>query len=273
MSADLHMHTTASDGSLTPEELIEQVKATGLNTVAITDHETTEGVLPSIAAAIGSDLQVISGIELNAEQNNLDVHVLGYWININNEELNDLLQQRQKQRIQRGRTIVQRLNDLGINIHFDQVKELAGDGVIGRAHIARILLEKGIVGSINEAFDKYLARNKSAYVPYPKLTPKEAIEIILTAGGVPVLAHPGLIGNDQVIGELVEFGLVGLEAVYPSHSPEETKKYMKICEEYQLCPTGGSDYHGKIDKDRAPLGSIRIPTEWVIQLKERWLIS
>lgn len=273
MAADLHLHTTASDGKWTPEELITQVQKTNLTTIAITDHDTVDGVLPCIAAAMGSDLEIIPGIELNTEHNNRDVHILGYWIRLNNEQLIETLQYRREQRAERGKTIIERLNQLGINIGFDKVQELAGDGVIGRAHIARILLEEGYVESINEAFDKFLARNKPAFVPYQKLTPKEAIKLVLSAGGIPVIAHPGLMGDDNLIKELVEYGLAGIEAVYPSHSQEETNKYLRICEEYQLCPTGGSDCHGNIDKDHAALGSISIPAEWVAQLKARWLNS
>lgn len=271
MFADLHLHTDASDGSWSPAELIDQVRNTKITTIAITDHDTIDGVKPGMEAAVAFGINVIPGIEINTEYQNVDVHILGYWIDIYNQQLITSLANQRAKRIRRAEDIVKRLNQLDLKIDFQEVAKIADQGVMGRAHIARVLMEKGYVTSINDAFIQFLGRDKPAYIPYERMTPATAIQLIKQAGGVPVLAHPGLMGNDDLIHKLLEFGLVGLEAVYPNHTDEQTNNYLKLCQELQIYPTGGSDCHGWQDKHRAILGSISIPEQWVYQLQEKAL--
>lgn len=266
VGADLHLHTIASDGSWEPDELIHTAENIGLSTISITDHDTIDSILPAFKAN-SSNLEIIPGIEFSTEYSNTEIHILGYGIDINDVRLLNVLDELQKERIKRAIAIIERLNNLNLDIDYQTVKRLAGSGTIGRVHIAQALIEQGYTTSISEGFSQYLNRNAPAYVPRKKQSPHQAIAAILAVGGAPVLAHPGIFDNDDIIPELKSAGLVGLEIIHPYHSAEQIKHYFSLAQSFGLLPTGGSDCHGRRGKDRVYIGTIEIPDQWVFQLK------
>lgn len=289
MRIDLHVHSTASDGTLSPSEVVREAHARGLCAIALTDHDTMDGVAEALQAGMRLGVEVIPGVELNTESPAGEVHVLGYfpppegWSPeadpaghgagvvgaVIDREFYDLLASRRDSRAERARKMVQRLRELGMPLSYEHVLRQAGDAPVGRPHIARALLEAGYVESVKEAFDRWLHRGGPAYVPREKLSPAEAVQAIIDAGGVPVLAHPGRIDGQWVIQELIDAGLEGLECHYPEHTPEQTERYLGLAREHGLVVTGGTDYHGPRSPHDADLGSLPVPPEAVEQLKER----
>ncbi|MFS8581646.1 MAG: PHP domain-containing protein [Limnochordales bacterium] len=289
MRIDLHVHSTASDGTLSPSEVVREAHARGLCAIALTDHDTMDGVAEALQAGMRLGVEVIPGVELNTESPAGEVHVLGYfpppegWSPeadpaghgagvvgaVIDREFYDLLASRRDSRAERARKMVQRLRELGMPLSYEDVLRQAGDAPVGRPHIARALLEAGYVESVKEAFDRWLHRGGPAYVPREKLSPAEAVQAIIDAGGVPVLAHPGRIDGQWVIQELIDAGLEGLECYYPEHTPEQTERYLGLAREHGLVVTGGTDYHGPRSPHDADLGSLPVPPEAVEQLKER----
>lgn len=266
MAADLHLHTTASDGSWSPESLVTVANEIGLNTIAITDHDTIAGIKPAWDYN-KTELEIIPGIELSTEKDGKEIHILGYWIDVENKQLNLKLEELQLDRIERAKKMIKRLQKLGFDVDFEYVRQISGSATIGRLHLAKALLKRNYIKNINEGFSKYLNPRAPAYVGRKKLSQKQVIELILSAGGVPVLAHPGLIGNDKLIPELVKSGLIGIEIYHPSHSDEQIIQYTAIAKAFSLQPTGGSDCHGPNGKDEVYIGSIQIPNYWVKRLK------
>lgn len=243
VEVDLHLHTTASDGSLSPAELIKQILQTNLKTVAITDHDSTEGVDEAMAAAEGSELTVIPGIEFGSEIDDSEVHLIGLFINHNSPALQEALTRFREQRIEAAKEMVLKLNGLGMDITWERVNELA-EGSVGRPHIARALLEKEYVSSIREAFDRYIGNDGPARVPRPKFTPVEALEIVHDAGGVGIVAHPRTVNDlEAVLPALVEAGLAGIEVFAEKYGTEHQQRFKNLVEKYSLIPGGGTDYH------------------------------
>ncbi|MFH0855738.1 MAG: PHP domain-containing protein [Candidatus Omnitrophota bacterium] len=265
--ADLHLHTLFSDGTYTPEELVASAVKKRLSAVAVVDHDTVGGVGLSIEAAEESGLEVLSGIELSAEHNNREVHILGYLVDYKKKSLLEKLESLRSNRIERVYNIAAKLNGLGINLDPQSVFALAGDGTVGRLHIARALVKEGFAASIFEVFQKYIGDNGPAYVLGFRFNPQEAIKLIKDAGGIPVLAHPYSLKNDELILDLVKLGLMGLEVYYPEHSQGMVNFYLDLAKKNNLLVTGGSDCHGKA-KSEARLGTIRVPYELVEKLKE-----
>jgi predicted metal-dependent phosphoesterase TrpH len=266
---DLHAHSTASDGTFTPAQLLELAQQIGLTGLSITDHDTIDGIEESIRYLNDNSMSVdlIPGIEMNTEMNGWDIHILGYFIDYSNDQLLQHLQNIKEARFERAVTMVEKLDALGLPIEFSRVQEIAGDDLIARPHIARALMEKGYVSSMQEAFAKYLERNGKAYVPRYKFTPEKAISLIKKAGGVCILAHPGLIMEKQ-IRIIIEMGIEGLEAYYPLHTEEATKKFLKYCQQFDLLITGGSDFHGFEDtKNHQRLGACGVELEQVNRIK------
>src|SRR5579885_1684383 len=188
---DLHLHTTASDGRLTPQELVKLAAERGLRVIAITDHDTTDGVGPAQAAAARfADLRLIPGVEMSVDIAEAEVHLLGYWVDLDNREFQQLLAWSRDGRVNRARRILEKLAELGMSVEWERVRELAGDGAVGRPHIAQAMVERGYVADIREAFDRYLGRGRPAYVERERLTPEQGIRSVLAVGGLPVLAHP-----------------------------------------------------------------------------------
>jgi predicted metal-dependent phosphoesterase TrpH len=269
MKLDLHLHTTCSDGQLTPEELVRLASDRGLDAIAITDHDTVDGIDPAlIAATFHNNLEIVPGIEINTFFGKQEVHVLGYYIDYNNSEFETILKKLQGQREERSRKIVEKLVDLGLYLDLEDVLSKVKGSSIGRPHIAEALVEKGYVGSAVEAFEKYLNCGKPAYVPREKMSPFEAIDIIKGFGGIPVLAHPGLLEEPSIIGALIERGLMGIEAYHIKHTPEQTEHYRKFAIEKDLIITGGSDSH-----DASNVGAVEVPGDALEALKKAKSIS
>lgn len=255
MQADLHVHTTASDGTDTPQQLVARAAQLGLGAVAITDHDTVEGIEPALRAARDYGIQVVPGIELGTEISGREVHLLGYFIDYRQPYFLEQLADFQQRRLIRVRKMARKLNELGFPVTMDRVLEIAGGGAVGRPHLARALMELGAVNSVEEAFEKWLGQGRPAYVPRFKYTPREGVRLLRCAGGVPVFAHPVLAGMDELIPALVQEGLLGLEVYYPAHDAGDVQRYLGYCRRYNLLPTGGSDYHGALHRENNELGS------------------
>jgi predicted metal-dependent phosphoesterase TrpH len=263
--ADLHSHTLASDGTESPAENIRLAKEAGLGAVAITDHDTVAGIAEALEAGKLYDIIVVPGVEISTVSQGIDIHVLGYWIDYENELLLEHLSELRRVRDQRNEMMLERLNRLGLAITMEDVlaslkASKKADETIGRPHIADALLRKGYVSSISEAFELYLGKDGSAYVNPPRIEPATAIAWIKAAGGVPVLAHPGLYGQDELIDRLAACGLAGVEVYHADHSPEQEVHYLTIAERLGLIVTAGSDFHGERNGVifHAPIGARRI---------------
>ena len=251
---DLHLHTTASDGRLSPTELIHLLASQGLKQVAISDHDTTEGLAEAFAAAEEfPDMRIIPAIELSTDIPGDEVHMLGYFLRHEDEELQKILREFRMGRLERGRMMVEKLATLGINIEWERVQEIAGEGSVGRPHIALAMVEKGYCKEPKDAFPEYLGRNGSAYVERSKMTPPEAVDMLIRFGAVPVLAHPAYLNDmETTIAELAEAGIVGLEVHYAQFSPETVQQLAGLADRYGLIPCGGSDYHGLGNEGEPP---------------------
>lgn len=267
---DLHLHTTASDGRLSPTELIHLLASQGLKQVAISDHDTTEGLAEAFAAAEEfPDMRIIPAIELSTDIPGDEVHMLGYFLRHEDEELQKILREFRMGRLERGRMMVEKLATLGINIEWERVQEIAGEGSVGRPHIALAMVEKGYCKEPKDAFPEYLGRNGSAYVERSKMTPPEAIEMLIRFGAVPVLAHPAYLNDmETTIAELAEAGIVGLEVHYAQFSPETVQQLAGLADRYGLIPCGGSDYHGLGNEGEPLPGTLGPPPETVGLLEE-----
>jgi predicted metal-dependent phosphoesterase TrpH len=267
---DLHMHTTASDGVYDPTDLMRRCKELGLRAVALTDHDTTDGIEEASRAARNLDLEFIPGIEINTDVSGGEVHVLGYFIELDRPEFQAMIKVLRDARERRGQRMVELLNEEGIAVQWDRVREIA-QGSVGRPHVAKALLEAGYVQSIGEAFDKYIGTGKPAYVPRYKLTPEDAVRLIASANGLPVIAHPidlpGLTELREWLPGLKEAGMVGLETYYGPYTEAQEQELLKLAHAYDLIPTGGTDFHGP-NIHPTPLGGRYVPYEAVLQLKE-----
>jgi predicted metal-dependent phosphoesterase TrpH len=244
---DLHMHTTASDGRCTPEELVQQAFDKGIRTMAVTDHDTMASVARAAAAAHALGMTCIPGIEITSVHGGKDVHVLAYFLPELSTELADLLAEQRRNRTERAQTIAERLAAAGAPIDVDALMQ-AGDALGGkslaRPQIAQALIAAGHVSTVAEAFDKYLAEDGPAYVPHRGASPAEVVSLIVKAGGLASLAHPGYTKKDDVIAGMIEAGLGAIEAYHSSHDEETTQRYLALAGEQGLAVSGGSDYHG-----------------------------
>ncbi len=265
--ADLHLHTLFSDGTYTPEELVKESKKAGLSTIAVVDHDTIDGIMPTLEAAKKENIEVIPGIELTAEYDGLEVHILGYFIDYKNQRLKEKLDFLGNNRRERIYKIIDKLAAIGIELDPQVVFEISSEGTVGRLHIARALVKVGIVKSTAEAFQKYIGDTRPAYVCGFRFSPLEAIKLIKEMGGVAVLAHPYLLKGDELISEFIGYGIEGLEVYYPEHTQAMINFYLGLAKKYNLLVTGGSDCHGKA-KPEVKLGMIKLPYELVEKLKE-----
>ena len=254
---DLHIHSTASDGSLSPLEILTLAQKLNLGAIAITDHDTIKGSKDALALGIPPSIKFLTGVEISASPPPFfhcpgSLHILGYAINIDDPVLNHTLALLQDSRKNRNPLILELLNRMGVELTLEEVLNEVGEGQVGRPHIASLMLKKGFVQSIGEAFDNYLAKGKPAYVDKYRIDCARAIEIILAAGGIPILAHPFLlqIKNDEVLEDLIitlsKMGLKGIEVYYPEHSPERIAHYAVLANRHGLLMTGGTDFHGSI---------------------------
>ena len=260
---DLHLHSTVSDGKLSPADIVRKSAARGLTVIALADHDAVDGIAPALAAARAfPQLKVIPCVEISTDVPNGEVHVLGYFIDYTDHELKATLERMRHSRRERASGMVIKLDKLGIHIEWQRVQEIAGSGSIGRPHIARAMLEKGYIGSIKEAFTKYISRNGPAYVEREKMTPVEAMELLLRTNGLPVLAHPLTINDrEALVTELKAAGLVGIEAYYNDYTADEISKLVSLADRHGLITTGGSDYHGLDNSTETMIGGADVPIE------------
>jgi len=279
MKADLHLHTTASDGSLAPAELVARAAGLDLKVIAITDHDSVEGAPAAIEAARNyPQLTLIPGVEISTDIPNNEIHVLGYFIDCNNRKLNEELKRLRISRQIRAEKMSEKLKTLGLPIDYNRVLELAGDGSVGRPHIAKAMLENGYINDFREAFDGYIGRNGPAYVEREKMLPEEAVALVTSAGGLPVLAHPADIdGLKELLSLYIDNGLIGLETYYHGYNEQVIKRLANLAGEYNLLTTGGSDYHNDNGDAGGLLGEIDIPRKSIEKLlslaREKGLIS
>ncbi len=266
---DLHVHSTASDGVLSPSEVVCLALEQGLHAMALTDHDTVGGVAEALEAAAGTALEVIPGVEINSEGDWGDLHFLGYYVDCANGALQERLTVVRDARLGRAYAMVKRLGELGMPLEWERVRALASGESVGRPHVARALLERGYVQTLQEAFDRYIGNDGPAYVPRLRLSPPEVIHAILDAGGVPVLAHPAYSGAAIVarIPEFAALGLRGLEVYYPGHTPQDVEVLLNLCRQLGLLATGGSDFHGLGHGEGAFLGSVDVPARCLDDLR------
>ena len=241
---DFHCHSTASDGVLSPADLVKLAYKQGVRVMALTDHDSTEG-LEEARAAIEPDFTLIPGVELGTDIPGAEIHMLGLFLDPAQPELQEILKKLRDGRLGRGEGIVKKLQEMGKEISWEQVQRIAGDASVGRPHIAQALLDNGEVETIKEAFDKYIARNGPAYVERDKMTPVEAVETIVRMGGIPCIAHPRDLENiDDMLAELKAAGMVAMEVYYKDYAPDEVERLRQLAEKHDLLALGGSDYHG-----------------------------
>ena len=280
---DLHIHTTASDGTFTPTEIVAHAIKLKLKAIAIADHDTLAGSSEALNSGIPAALEFLTGVEISAAPPPFyhhagSFHLLGYSINLDDTELNQTLEKLQLARKNRNPAIIDRLNELGIPIRLDEVREEAGDVQLGRPHIAQMMIRKGVVSSIDEAFDQFLGTDKPAYVDKYRVKCSKAINAIRGAGGIPVLAHPSLLEYesesqlDDLIGQLKQMGIQGVEVYYSQHTADQTRLFAELAQRHDLLMTGGTDFHGSIHPDiemGTGKGNLFVPYELYDKLVHR----
>ncbi len=278
MSIDLHTHSTASDGTMHPADLVKYAHRKGLSALAITDHDTIEGISEAIAAGESLGIEVVPGLELSVKYCDHSLHLLGYLFDPRNEELLLALDRLQAGRRERNRKIILNLNRLGCSIQFKELQQSAGPGQNGRPHIARLMIEKKCVGTMDEAFEKYLGHGGLAYASRFVYGAGEAISLIQNAGGIAVLAHPLQLERSvdhlpHFVQQLRDMGLDGIEVYYPNHSRQFRKHLISLAEKLSLVLTGGSDFHGTIRPGTTLAGgkNVTVPPQLLVKMKERVL--
>lgn len=276
MTIDLHVHSAVSDGSMTPADLVALAARKGLSAIAITDHDTVNGIDAAVSAGRSYGVEVVAGVELSVLYHDSSVHLLGYLFDHNNEILLNALGRLQEGRVKRNKEIILRLKNHGIDIHYTELKKIAGPGECGRPHIAKLLIQKNVVKTMDEAFEKYLKQGASTYCSRFIYEAGEAIDILKSAGGLSVLAHPPIAGNaGRPIGDnledLVKMGLDGIEVYYPTHSRKFRKQLMTFAKQRNLLITGGSDYHGDIRPGTTLAGgnNVSVPAELLAIMKQK----
>ena len=265
---DLHLHSHFSDGTYGPEELAAQARRYELAAIALTDHDSIEGCAETARACAAVGIEFIPGAELTAEQDGNELHILGYCMDTENARLLAQISRFQAVRQNRIREMVARLNQLKVPLSADAVFALANCRAPGRPHVARALVAAGLCGSLDEAFERFLKKNRPAWVPKFKMSGAEALDLIHQAGGVAVLAHPGLNRTDEVIPGMVEAGMDGIECFHTKHSTATTQRYLELADRFHLLVTGGSDCHG-MNKGKPLIGTVRVPYQHLEMLKAR----
>ncbi|HBI03922.1 MAG TPA: phosphatase [Paenibacillaceae bacterium] len=242
---DMHSHTTASDGTFHVKEIVARAIEKGLTGLAITDHDTVASLSEAVKEGEKAGIEVVPGIEISSVYNGMDVHILGYYVDYEDDDFLNTLEGLRDVRKVRNQMMIDKLRQLGIDITMEEVeKEKKGKGNTGRPHIASVLIQKGAVSTMKEAFDKYLGRGALAYCNPPRISPFEAIDIIKKAHGVPVVAHPGLYHDEELVLSLISYGVMGIEVFHPDHGEEEERIYGQMADHFQLIKTAGSDFHG-----------------------------
>jgi 3',5'-nucleoside bisphosphate phosphatase len=276
---DLHCHTTASDGLVSPAALVARAARLGLKIVAITDHDSTDGVAEALQAGKSHGVEVIAGVEINSDVPGAEVHILGFFVDHKDTALSESLRRLRDGRQGRARKMAELLTTMGAPVRFERILELAGEGAVCRPHVARALLEAGHVATFEEAFEKFIGRNRPAYVERLKLTPADACGLIRRAGGLPVLAHPvffesfgrmkSAIDLDRGLAELKASGLAGIEVYYPGYDVLAIEYLLGLARVHGLLVTGGSDFHG-VRPNEPDLGGVYVPSKAARRLREAW---
>lgn len=264
--ADFHIHTTFSDGLLTPEQVVIKAKEKGLTAVGIVDHDAVGGIEPAIKQGRQDCIEILPAVELSCIVGDNDIHIVGYYIDYKNKKLISILTDIQNKRVERAKKMVENLIEQGAEVEIERVLELAGNGAVGRPHIAQALLEEGHISSYDEAFWKYIGYHCPAYVPKEKLSPQDAIKLVRDFHGIPILAHPMSYNNRSVISFLIEQGVAGLEVWRPDHSENEIRYLSNLVTTHHLLATGGTDCHGG-RKGKILIGELKIPYQYVKELK------
>lgn len=265
---DLHIHSDLSDGSFTCQEIIDYAYKMSLKAISITDHDNISGLEFSEKYCQQKGIEFITGVEISARSSPYDLHLLGYFFDYRNKQLNDYIDFFQSERLKRARKVVELLKNHGIHLSFDLILKKAGHGSIGRPHIADVMLEEGCVYTYQEAFNKYIGNGGPCCVPKYKITPAEAIALINNAGGICVIAHPGSDVSDEGLMELIKVGLDGIETIHPRHTQQQVDHYREIIQQHQLLETGGSDCHGN-RKSHVMIGQFNVPYSIIEKMKVR----
>lgn len=270
---NLHVHSTASDGKHSPHDLIKMAEEAGLKVVALTDHDSTNGIIEALEAAKASpDITFIPGVEISTDLPDGEAHILGYFIDYTDPEFRKTLEKFRDSRLNRGKKMVDKLASLGFFIDWKRVQQIAGEGAIGRPHIAHAMMEKGYINKFEDAF-RFIGHDGPAYVPRDKMTPEEAVELIVRAKGLPALAHPFTVKDPEtMVISLKKHGMVGLEVYYKDNTPQQTGNTLQLAKKYGLIATGGTDFHGIGNDNEVYLGGVEVPmeaAEQLIALKEK----
>ena len=267
---DLHTHSTASDGKLRPSEVVHLAQQLGIATIALTDHDTTDGLAQAQQAGRELGVQVIAGVEINSEGEHGDAHILGYFVDPTEPRLQEQLEAIRDARVGRARAMLKKLAAMGMPLEWGRVMAMAGDAAsIARPHIARAMIEAGYVATMQEAFDQYISNNGPAYVNRLRMAMSEAVGFIHRAGGVAVMAHPAESRLVHLIPRLVKAGLDGIEVYYPKHTPEQQSELLALARRYNLVTTGGSDFHALDDRSHGQIGGVEVPPGTVEKLRAR----
>lgn len=267
LEVDLHIHTVFSDGTCTPQEVVYLAKKMNLAAVSVTDHDSVEGVGEALRCGRQTGVEIVPGVEVSSDVEQDEVHILGYYVDWKQKNFSSKLKSFQRTRRGRNNKLLNRLGELGMEIRFDQLTRFAPRGVISRLHIARCMVERGYVSSIDEAFEEWLNPGKPAHVERVKVSPVEAIGLILDAGGVPVFAHPFLSKRDDLIPRMVDAGLMGIEVYHTSHDEAIIRHYTEVARQFDLLITGGSDCHGEA-KGELLMGKAHVPVSCLWNLKK-----
>ncbi|MGC8842740.1 MAG: PHP domain-containing protein [bacterium] len=270
--ADLHIHSSFSDGEWSPREIIDSASRIGLSAIALTDHDTVAGVKEAITIAMTAGIEVIPAVEINTDYNDKEIHILGYFLNVDSPALLEGLKKQREARLKRNEEIIHKLNQLGMRISLEEVLGIGGGESLGRPHIAQALVNRGYAESKEEAYAKWLKRGSPAYVPRCSISWRDAIKLINEADGIAVLAHPGKSYVDFLIPQMIKEGLEGIEVWHPSHSPDDCHRYLLLTQELSLLATGGSDAHSPKDlphKDLPYMERYWVSYQRVEKLRER----
>lgn len=268
MAIDLHTHSTASDGTRPPAAVVDFAHACGVTTLALADHDTLDGIEPASRRAAELGIEYIPAIELNTDlPGKGEIHILGYYINLHHDEFLSVLAERREARIRRAKGMVEKLRAMGLDLDYDQISQKA-EGVVARPHIALAMVEQGYVPDVRTALKQYLQSGGPAYVPRDEMAPADAIRLIRAAGGVPVLAHPGLYQGEQALAAFLAAGLLGIEVYYKEHTPEQVTFYEQLGRQHCLLLTGGTDCHGPGTHRDYRIGDVAIPAEILAPLRK-----
>ncbi len=266
--ADMHIHTTKSDGTYSVRDVFEKAKKEGVEAIAITDHDTVGAVEEAESVCAEYGIEFIPGIELSAMHGSKEVHIVGLYMDRHDKDFRETLNYLQKKRMERNEKIVKKLKDNGVSVDYDELFEMTENiNTAGRLHLARLLIKKKAVANIKEAFNKYLGEGKAAYVAKIKMTVPECVAMVRKNKGIPVLAHPSKLGADEMIETWAKQGLMGVEAFHPDHRFEDSEKFLKIAEKCDLLVSGGSDSHGGA-KDYTDIGTVKLPYSYFEKIKK-----